>query len=59
MIVDQASTKAPIVTTGKTNLDGLAWKTGRLVIGVFEDDRTGGALEYLEVVGPPDRRQHF
>ena len=54
-----ADPKAPIVTKGKTNLDGLAWKTGRLVIGVFEDDRPGGASEYLEIVGPPDQRQHF
>jgi serine/threonine protein phosphatase 1 len=44
---------APIVTKGKTNLDALAWKTGRLVIGVFEDDRPGGAVEFLEVSGPP------
>jgi len=43
--------KAPIATKGKTNLDGLAWKTGRLVVGVFEDDRPGGASEFLEIVG--------
>jgi serine/threonine protein phosphatase 1 len=48
-----ASQKAPIVTKGKTNLDGLAWKTGRLVIGVFEDERPGGAVEFLEIMGPP------
>ena len=42
---------APIAGKHKTNLDGLAWKTGRLVIGVFEDDRPGGASEYLEVFG--------
>jgi serine/threonine protein phosphatase 1 len=52
-----ADPKAPIVTKGKTNLDGLAWMTGRLVVGVFEDDRPGGASEFLEVVGQPD--QHF
>jgi serine/threonine protein phosphatase 1 len=46
-----ANPKAPIITSGKTNLDGLAWKTGRLVIGVFEDDRPGGALEFLEIAG--------
>ena len=51
-----ADPKAPIVTKGKTNLDGLAWKTGRLLIGVFEDHRPGGAAEYLEIVGPPDER---
>jgi len=46
-----ANPKAPIVTIGKTNLDGMAWKRGHLVIGVFEDDRRGGASEYLNVVG--------
>jgi serine/threonine protein phosphatase 1 len=54
-----ANPKAPIVTEGRTNLDGLAWMTGRLVIGVFEDDQPGGASEYLEIVGPPGQRQHF
>jgi serine/threonine protein phosphatase 1 len=54
-----ADQKAPIVTRGKTNLDGLAWKTGRLVIGVFEDDQPGGASEYLEIIGSPDQRQLF
>jgi serine/threonine protein phosphatase 1 len=44
--------QAPIVTKGRTNLDGLAWKTGRLVIGVFDDDRSGGASEFLEILGP-------
>jgi serine/threonine protein phosphatase 1 len=47
-----ANPKAPIVTKVKTNLDGLAWKTGRLVVGVFEDDRSGGASEFLEILGP-------
>jgi serine/threonine protein phosphatase 1 len=47
-----ADPRAPIVTKGRTNLDGLAWKTGRLVVGVFEDDRSGGACEFLEIVGP-------
>jgi serine/threonine protein phosphatase 1 len=48
----QASPKAPIITKGKTNLDGLAWKTGHLMVGVFEDGRPGGASEFLEIVGP-------
>ncbi len=47
-----ANQDAPIVTKGKTNLDGLAYKTGRLVVGVFEDDKVGGATEFLEIVGP-------
>jgi serine/threonine protein phosphatase 1 len=54
-----ANPKAPIVTKGNTNLDGLAWKTGRLVIGVFEDDQPGGASEYLEIISQPDQHQHF
>lgn len=41
---------APIVRGRKTNLDGLAWKTGRLVVGVFEDGEPGGATEFLEIV---------
>lgn len=47
-----ADPKAPVITRGKTNLDGLAWKTGRLIIGVFDDEQPGGAVGYLEVVGP-------
>jgi serine/threonine protein phosphatase 1 len=44
---------APIVSHGKTNLDSLAWKTGRLVVGVFDDDQAGAASEYLEILGQP------
>jgi serine/threonine protein phosphatase 1 len=43
----------PIVTRGRSNLDGMAWKTGRLVIGVFDDDRPGGPIEVLTVTGAP------
>jgi serine/threonine protein phosphatase 1 len=39
----------PILTKGRTNLDTMAWKTGRLVIGVFDDDVPGGPPELLEV----------
>jgi serine/threonine protein phosphatase 1 len=46
-----ANSKAPIITKFKTNLDGLAWKTGRLVIGVFDDHLAGGASEFLVVEG--------
>lgn len=34
---------------GRTDLDTFAWKTGRLVVGVF-DDTQGKALRYLEVL---------
>lgn len=33
---------------GRTDLDTYAWKTGRIVIGVF-DDTQGPALEFIEV----------
>ncbi len=42
----------PIISEGRTNLDTLAWATGRLVIGVFDDDRPGGPIELLQVQGP-------
>ena len=49
-----ANSQAPIAGKHKTDLDGLAWKTGRLVVEVFDDDRPGGAAEYLEVIGNVD-----
>jgi len=36
----------------RTNLDTFAWYTGRLVIGVFDDDVPGGPVELIEIVGP-------
>lgn len=47
-----ANADAPIILRRRTNLDALAWKTGRLVVGVFDDNLAGGAVEFLEVVGP-------
>jgi serine/threonine protein phosphatase 1 len=48
-----ASSQAPLVTRGKTNLDSLAWKTGRLMVGVFLNEQPGPAMEYLEIIGQP------
>ncbi|WP_063993600.1 metallophosphoesterase family protein [Bradyrhizobium sp.] len=45
-----ADERAPLVSSGKTNLDAMAWKTGRLVVGVFADELPGGAVEFLEVL---------
>jgi serine/threonine protein phosphatase 1 len=39
----------PVLTAGRTNLDTLAWRTGRLVIGVFDDAVPGGPRELLEI----------
>jgi serine/threonine protein phosphatase 1 len=47
-----ANPKAPIVTRGKTDLDSMAWETGRLLVGVFNDDGPG-ASDYLEILGQP------
>lgn len=33
----------------RTNLDTLAWRTGRLVVAVFDDARAGGPVEYIEI----------
>lgn len=46
-----ADERAPIVTRGRSNLDAKAWKTGRLVVAVFEDDKPGAAIGYLDVRG--------
>jgi serine/threonine protein phosphatase 1 len=41
----------PILKKNRTNLDTFGWYTGRLVIGVFDDDTPGGPLEILEIHG--------
>jgi serine/threonine protein phosphatase 1 len=43
----------PILKKNRTNLDTFAWYTGRLAIGVFDDDTPGGPLEILEIRGQP------
>jgi serine/threonine protein phosphatase 1 len=43
----------PIFKKNRTNLDTLAWYTGRLAIGVFDDATPGGPIEVLEVNGEP------
>lgn len=46
----------PLLYEGRTNLDTLAWRTGRLTVGVFEDDRPGGPVDLIVVKGPPAGR---
>jgi serine/threonine protein phosphatase 1 len=45
----------PLLYAGRSNLDTKAWKTGRLMIGVFHDGSAGGPVDFLEVKGPPGR----
>lgn len=40
----------PILGAGRTNLDSGAWRTGRLVLGVFDGDAPGGPVEIIEVI---------
>jgi serine/threonine protein phosphatase 1 len=46
----------PLLYEGRTNLDTQAWRTGRLTVGVFEDDRPGGPVDFIVVKGPPADR---
>jgi serine/threonine protein phosphatase 1 len=43
----------PLLRRGRTDLDTLAWATGRLVIGVFDDDAPGGPVELIEIRRDP------
>ena len=46
----------PLLYEGRTNLDTLAWRTGRLTIGVFDDDRPGGPVDFIVIKGAPAAR---
>ena len=43
----------PLLYEGRSNLDTAAWRTGRLTIGVFDNDRPGGPVDLLVVRGEP------
>jgi serine/threonine protein phosphatase 1 len=43
----------PKLYEGRTNLDTRAWRTGRLVIGVFDDEKPGGATDFITVIKQP------
>jgi calcineurin-like phosphoesterase family protein len=43
----------PKLYEGRSNLDAQAWRTGRLVIAVFDDDTPGGPIDFIRVQGPP------
>jgi len=45
--------EGPLLFEGRSNLDTLAWRTGRLTVGVFDDDRPGGPVDFIVVRGPP------
>lgn len=41
----------PLLFRDRTNLDTFAWNTGRLVVGVFDDDKPGGPIDTIEIKG--------
>lgn len=48
-----SSRKGPILLKHRTNLDTEAYSTGRLVIGVFDDEVPGGPVDTIEIKGAP------
>jgi serine/threonine protein phosphatase 1 len=48
--------EGPLLYEGRTNLDTLAWRTGRLTIGVFDDDTPGGPVDLIVIRGMPAGR---
>jgi serine/threonine protein phosphatase 1 len=48
--------EGPLLYDGRTNLDTLAWRTGRLTVGVFDDARPGGPVDFIVVKGAPAGR---
>jgi len=43
----------PELRTRRTNLDTRSWQTGRLAVGVFDDDRPGGPLDVMWIENRP------
>jgi serine/threonine protein phosphatase 1 len=46
----------PLLYAHRTNLDTLAWRTGRLTIGVFDDNSPGGPIDFIVIQGVPAGR---
>lgn len=38
----------------RTDLDTFAWATGRLVVGVFDDEKPGGPIDQIEIISEPN-----
>ena len=43
------SENGPRLFAGRTALDTLAWRTGRLVVAVFDDELPGGPIDFIAV----------
>lgn len=51
----QQVAEGPVLKKYRTNLDTFAWRTGRLVVGMFDDEQPGGPVDFVEVAGNHDR----
>lgn len=40
----------PVRKKRRTNFDTFAWRTGRLVVGMFDDELPGGPVGFIEVI---------
>jgi serine/threonine protein phosphatase 1 len=49
----EQSATHPLLKPHRTNLDSFAWHTGRLAIGVFDDDVPGGPARIMDALGRP------
>ena len=47
--------EGPLLYEGRSNLDTQAWRTGRLVIGIFDDAKAGGPEDVIEITGSQAR----
>jgi calcineurin-like phosphoesterase family protein len=45
----------PLLYEGRTNLDTAAWRTGRLTIGIFNDQTPGGPVDLIVIRGAAGR----
>jgi serine/threonine protein phosphatase 1 len=48
--------EGPLLYEGRSNLDTQAWRTGRLVIGIFDNAKPGGPVDLIEIKGSPAAR---
>lgn len=46
----------PKLFANRTDLDTFAWYTGRIVVGVFDEEKPGGPIEVIEIRGKPHAR---
>jgi serine/threonine protein phosphatase 1 len=48
--------RGPLLYQDRSNLDTLAWRIGRQVIGIFDDAKPGGPADFFEIKRPAAAR---